>query len=141
MDADTAALGDITDDGVARQRLAAAGHLRQQVADALDLHVAALARLVRRRAPRNQLQLVVTALRLDQLLRHVDQVRQAQVTRAKRREHVLGVLQVGLFSQLVEVHRRQIQTSQFALQQRLAGGDVLVTSLQFEPVDDLRPRA
>ncbi len=140
MDADTAALSDVADNRVARQRLAAAGHLRQQVADALDLHIATLAGLVWRGTPRDQLQLIVTALRLDQLLGHVDQMRQAQVAGTKGGEHVLGVLQVGLLGQLVEIHRRQVQAAQLAFQQRLAGGDVLVARLQLEPVNDLCPR-
>jgi hypothetical protein len=45
VNAHATALGDVTDDRIARQRLAAAGHLRHQVADALDLDVAALAGL------------------------------------------------------------------------------------------------
>jgi hypothetical protein len=35
---------------------------------------------------------------------------------------------------------RQAEAIEFALEQGLAGGDVLVARLQFEPVDDLRPR-
>ncbi len=93
-----------------------------------------------RGTPRDQLQLIVTALRLDQLLSHVDQMRQAQVAGTKGGEHVLGVLQVGLLGQLVEIHRRQVQAAQLAFQQRLAGGDVLVARLQLEPVNDLCPR-
>ncbi len=85
MDAHTTTLGDVADDRVAWQRLAAAGHLGEQVADALDLDVAtsAGANHLAGRAARNQLQLVVVALRLDQLLGLVDQVRQAQVAGAR----------------------------------------------------------
>src|SRR5690606_10612959 len=48
VDTDTTANGDVAHDGVTWQRLAATGHLRQQVADTLNLYVAALARLVGR---------------------------------------------------------------------------------------------
>ncbi len=140
MDADAAALGDVADDRVARQRLAAAGHLRHQIADALDLDVAAAARLVAAVLARDQLQLLGAALRLDQLLRVVDQLRQAQVAGAEGGEHVLGGLHVGLLGQPFVVHLQQRQAVQLAFQQALAGGDVLVARLQFEPVDDLRPR-
>ncbi len=140
MDAHAAALGDVTDNRVARQRLAAAGHLRHQVADALNLDVAALARLVTGRLARNQLQLFVTAFRLDQLLRQVDQLRQTQVAGTEGGEHVFGGFHVGLFGQLVEIHRRQTEAIEFALDQGFTRRDVLVTGLQLEPVNDLRPR-
>ena len=97
--------GDVTDDRIPRQRLAAAGHLGHQVADALDLDIAALARFVAGGLAWNQFQLFVAALRLDQLLRQVHQLRQAQIACAQRGEHVLGGFHVGLLGQLVEIHR------------------------------------
>ncbi len=66
---------------------------------------------------------------------------QPQVAGAEGGEHVFGVLQVGLFRHLVEIHRWQVEPAEFPLQQRLAGRDVLVARLQLEPVNDLRPRA
>ena len=140
VNAHAAALGDVTDDGVPRQRLAAAGHLGHQVADALDLDIATFARFVTRGLARNQFQLFVAALRFHQLLRGIDQLRQAQVARAEGGEHVLGGFHVGLVGQLVEIHLRQAQARQLAFEQGLAGRDVLVAGLQLEPVDDLRPR-
>ena len=140
VNAHATALGDVADDGVARQRLAATGHLRHQVADALDLDIATLAGLVAGSFARDQLQLFVAAFRLHQLLGQVDQLRQAQVAGTEGGEHVFGDLHVGLFGQLVEVHLRQAQARQFAFEQAFAGGDVLVARLQLEPVDDLRPR-
>ncbi len=67
-------------------------------------------------------------------------MRQAQIASAEGGEHVFGDLHVGFLGQLVEVHLRQAETPQFAFKQGFAGGDVLVARLQFEPVDDLRPR-
>ena len=67
-------------------------------------------------------------------------MRQAQVARAQGGEHILGGLDVGLFRQALEVHLGQAQAAQLALDQGLAGGDVLVAGLQLEPVNDLGPR-
>lgn len=138
MNAHATALGDVADDGITRQWLAAAGHLREQVADALDLDIVALARTDAPRLSRNQLDRL-QALGLEQLLGGVDHMRQAQVAGAKGGEHVLGGLDVGLLGQALEVHLRQAQARQLALEQGLAGGDVLVTGLQLEPMDDLGP--
>ncbi|KPZ18253.1 Uncharacterized protein ALO56_05246 [Pseudomonas viridiflava] len=140
VNAHPAPLRDVTDDGIARQRLAAADHLGHQVAHALDLNIATLARLVARSLARNQLQLLVHAIRFDLLLSQVDQLRQTQITGTERGEHVVGGLVIGLVGELVEIDLRQCQTRQFALEQGSAGGDVLVARLQLEPVNDLRPR-
>lgn len=139
MDAHAAALGDVADDGITRQRLAAASHLRQQVADALDLDVATLAGTRPGRLARYQFDLL-DALGLQQLLGGVDQVRQAQVASTERGEHVLGGLDVGLLGQALEIHLRQAQAAELAFEQGLAGSDVLVACLQLEPVHDLGPR-
>ncbi|MNQ91013.1 hypothetical protein D3C85_1063770 [compost metagenome] len=139
MNAHATALGDVTDDGVPRQRLAAAGHLGHQVADALDLDVAALARFVAGGLAWYEFKLFVATLRLDQLLRQVDQLRQAQIPGAEGGEQVFGGFHVGLVGQLVEIHRRQAEAIEFALEQGFTGRDVLVASLQLEPVNDLRP--
>ena len=141
MDGDATTDRDVADDRITRQGLAAAGHLRQQVADALDLDIAALARARCTGAARDQLQLFVATLRLDLLLGQVDRMGQAQVAGTEGGVHVLDRLQVALFRQLGEVHRRQRQARQVALEHGLAGGDVLLAILQLEPVDDLRPRA
>jgi len=140
VNAHAAALGDVADDRVARQGLATAGHLRHQVAHALDLDIAALAGLVAGGLARDQFQLFVAAFRLDQLLGQVDQLRQTQVAGTEGGVHVFGDLHVGLFGQLVEIHLGQAQARQFAFEQGFAGGHVLVARLQFEPMDDLRPR-
>ncbi|MDT4861981.1 hypothetical protein FQZ97_966110 [compost metagenome] len=79
MDADATPQRDIADDRVARQRLAATGHLRQQVADTLDLDIATLARLETQCLARDKLELLAATFRLDQLLRQVDQMGQTQV--------------------------------------------------------------
>ncbi|MNG03251.1 hypothetical protein D3C87_1760370 [compost metagenome] len=54
MNAHATTLSDVTNDRIARQRLAAAGHLRHQVADALNLNIATLARFVAGGLARNQ---------------------------------------------------------------------------------------
>jgi uncharacterized protein YejL (UPF0352 family) len=51
-----------------------------------------------------------------------------------------AVFMLAFVGQLVEVHLRQAEAAQLTLEQGLAGGDVLVARLQFEPMDDLRPR-
>ena len=83
---------------------------------------------------------LMAALRLEQLLGGGDRMGQAQVAGAERGVHVLGVLQVALLGQPLGIDRGQRQARQLALQQGLAGADVLVARLQLEPVDDLRPR-
>lgn len=65
---------------------------------------------------------------------------QAQVASTERGKHVLGGLDVGLLGQALEINLRQAQTTELALKQGLAGSNVLVAGLQFEPVDDLGPR-
>ncbi|RMS15574.1 hypothetical protein ALP72_05645 [Pseudomonas coronafaciens pv. coronafaciens] len=141
VDADAAALSDVTDNRVAWQRLTAARHLRHQVADALNLNIAALARLVARGLARDQFQLFVYAVRLDLLLSQIDQLCQTQIACAQGREHVIGSLVIGLVRQLVEVDLRQRQPRQLALDKGPASRDVLITSLQLEPVNDLGPRS
>ncbi|RMR10054.1 hypothetical protein ALP92_103717 [Pseudomonas syringae pv. primulae] len=140
VNADATPLRDVPDNRVARQRLAAAGHLRHQVADALNLDIAALARLVAGGLARDQFQLFIDPIRLDLLLRQVDQLRQAQITRAQCGKHIVGGLVVGFVCQLVEIDLRQRQTRQLTFDQGFTGRDVLVTGLQFEPVNNLRPR-
>ena len=141
MNADATTEGDVADNRIARQRLAAACHLREQIADTLDLHVAALARLGAG-ASGDQLELVIImGIRLNQLLSMVDQLSQTQIACPQCGKHVFGGLQIGFFGQFVEVHRRQIEAPEFALQQRLACRHVLVAGLQLEPMNDLRPRA
>ncbi|MCY1360926.1 hypothetical protein D9M69_475760 [compost metagenome] len=66
-------------------------------------------------------------------------MRQAQVPGAEGGEQVFGSFHVGLVGQLVEIHRWQAEAIEFALEQGFTGRDVLVASLQLEPVNDLRP--
>src|SRR5690606_24553537 len=140
VDAHAAALGDVADDGVAGQRLAAAGHLGQQIADALDLDVAAPAgaRHLGGAASRDQLQLGI-AIRLDQLLSLVDQMCEAYVAGTQGGEHVLHRLEVGALDQFLVIDADDVQAGQLALQHGLAGDDVLLAGLLLEPVDDLGP--
>ncbi|RMO84044.1 hypothetical protein ALQ33_05543 [Pseudomonas syringae pv. philadelphi] len=140
VDADATTLSDVTDNRIARQRLAAAGHLRHQVADALNLDIATLARLVAGGLARDQLQLLVDPIRLNLLLSQVDQLRQTQIARTQGREHVVGRLVIGFIRQLVEIDLRQRKPRQFALDQGSTGGNVLVARLQLEPVNNLGPR-
>lgn len=66
-------------------------------------------------------------------------MRQAQITGTEGCKHIFGDLHVGLIGQLVEIDLRQVEAIQFALQQAPACSNVLVASLQFEPMDDLCP--
>ncbi|RMQ54470.1 hypothetical protein ALQ01_05585 [Pseudomonas savastanoi pv. glycinea] len=142
VNADATPLGDVTDNRIARQRLAATGHLCHQVANALNLNIATLARLIARSFARDQFQLFINAIRFNLLLSQIDQLRQTQITRAQGGKHVVGGLVVGLVRQLVEVDLRQCQARQFAFDKGFTGRNVLVAGLQFEPVNNLgaRPR-
>lgn len=117
VNADATTLSDITDDRIARQWLAAAGHLRHQVADALNLNIATLAGLVAGGLARDQLQLFIDAIRLNLLLSQIDQLRQTQIARTQCRKHVVGGLVIGLVRQLVEIDLRQRRARQFAFDQ------------------------
>ncbi len=135
---DTAAQGDVADDRIARHRLTATSQLGHQVADALDVDIPSAADIATGLF-RDELQLLAVAIRLDELLRHIDHVGQTQVARAYGDKQVLLALQAKAVNQLGVVGTVERHAGQLALDHQLASLGILLARLLLEPVLHLGP--
>ena len=133
---DTAAVGNEPHHRVAGNRLAATGHVGQQVAHALNGHIAGFRGLG---LGEHQVQLPLAVVRL-QGLDLVDHMARAQVASPQGRQHIVAGFQVQVRRQGIQVHFFQGQAGHLLFEHGLALGDVHIAILAFEPLVDARPR-